>query len=393
MKVTGIETFLVKGLSRLWLFCAIRTDDGITGYSEFGQGQLAKGIRGLVEDLSVFVIGKDPRPVERHYINMARAVQSAYGGATWQAMAGIELALWDIKGKALGVPVHELVGGPTRDHQKTYWSHFFSYHADNSYQTNSNERLERPMVRSYDDIRAIVRDALKSGYDSFKTNIQMPGDPFKGLDQGRNGPHDQTLTREMIDAAVTQISIIREEGGDNVNIALDVNQHFKADGHIRLAQALEPLNLMWMELDNMDAESCRMLKDSTRTPICTGEQKLGPLNYYPYLEKRAMDVMKLDLQWQGFIPARRAANMAEHFEVNIAPHNYGTHMSTFQTMNLCASVTNVKISESDAVQHPWRDELVTVLPEINNGVVTIPKGPGWGTELKEDALRKYAYTG
>ena len=387
MKVTGIETFVVKGLTRPWLFCAIRTDDGITGYSEFGQGQMAKGMRGLVEDLSAMIVGKDPRPVERHYINMVRAVQSAYGGATWQAIAGIELALWDIKGKALGVPVYELVGGPTRDHQKVYWSHFLSY------QTNNYDALGRSPVRSYDDIRAIVKDALQSGYDSFKTNIQLPGDPFRGLSQGREGPHDQTLTREMIDAAYRQISIIREEGGAGVNIALDVNQHFKADGHIRLAQALEPLNLMWMELDNLDAESCRMLKDATRTPICTGEQKLGPLNYYPLLERRAMDVMKLDLQWQGFIPARRAANMAEHFEINIAPHNYNTHMSTFQTMNLCASVTNVKISESDPVQAPWRDEMVTALPEISNGMVTIPKGPGWGTDLNEAALRKYAYTG
>jgi galactonate dehydratase len=387
MKVTSIETFVVKGLTRPWLFCAIHTDEGITGYSEFGQGQMANGMCGLVEDLSALIIGKDPRPVERHYINMARAVQSAYGGATWQAMAGIELALWDIKGKVLGVPVYELVGGPTRDHQKVYWSHFISY------QTNNHGVLGRSPVRSYDDLRAFVKEAMKSGYDSFKTNIQLPGDPFTGLSQGREGPHDQTITKTMIDAAYRQVSIIREEGGAGVNIALDVNQHFKADAHIRLAQALEPLNLMWMELDNLDAESCRMLKDATRTPICTGEQKLGPLNYYPLLERRAMDVMKLDLQWQGFIPARRAAAMAEHFEINIAPHNYNTHMSMFQTMNLCASVTNVKISESDPVQAPWRDELVTVLPEINNGVVTIPKGPGWGTELKEDALRKYAYTG
>ena len=152
-----------------------------------------------------------------------------------------------------------------------------------------------------------------------------------------------------------------------------------------------PYDLMWMELDNLDAQSCRMVKDATRTPICTGEQKLAPLNYYPLFELRAMDVVKIDLQWQGFIPARRVANMAEHFDMNIAPHNYNTHMSTFQTMNLCASVTNVKNSEGDPVQAPWRDERVTVLPDIDNGMVTIPTAPGWATELNEDALKKYAY--
>jgi L-alanine-DL-glutamate epimerase-like enolase superfamily enzyme len=103
-----------------------------------------------------------------------------------------------------------------------------------------------------------------------------------------------------------------------------------------------------------------------------------------------MDVCKVDLQWQGFIPARRVANMAELYDINIAPHNFNGHLSTFQTMNLCASVTNVKISESDPVQIPYRDELVTELPEIENGLVTISIRPGWGTDLNEAALKKYA---
>jgi len=287
LKVTAIKSFSVEsGDGRGYFIVKVETDEGIYGLGEVGIRNWGRAIEAAVDHLSDVVIGEDPFSTERLWQHMFRGGFFPADKVYCCAISAIDIALWDIKGKALGVPVHELVGGPTRDHQKTYWSHFFSYHADNSYQTNNYERLERPQVRSYDDIRVIVRDAMKSGYDSFKTNIQMPGDPFKGLDQGRNGPHDQTLTREMIDAAVAQISIIREEGGDNVNIALDVNQHFKADGHIRLAQALEPLNLMWMELDNLDAESCRMLKDATRTPICTGEQKLGPLNYYPYLERR-----------------------------------------------------------------------------------------------------------
>jgi len=103
-----------------------------------------------------------------------------------------------------------------------------------------------------------------------------------------------------------------------------------------------------------------------------------------------MDVCKVDVQWQGFIPSRRVANMAELYDINIAPHNFNGHLSTFQTMNLCASVTNVKISESDPVQVPWRDELVIDLPDINNGMVTIPVKPGWGTDLNESALKQYA---
>ena len=387
MKVTGIDTFLVKSLTRPWLYCAVRTDEGITGYSEFGVGDLAKGLTGLVEDLSRHIIGKDPRSVEQHYTNMVRSSRSAFGGATWMAIAGIELALWDVKGKAMGVPVHELVGGPTRTEQKVYWSHLVSF------QSTNYKALGREPLRNYDDIKALMRMALDAGYDTVKTNIQIPGDPFRTISQGTVGPHDQVLSRELQNAAVRQISAMREEAGPDAHICLDVNVNFKAEAQIRLGQALEPYDLMWMEIDNLDAESLRMVKNATRTPICSGEQKLGPLNYLELLQNRSMDFMKLDVQWQGFIPARRAANMAELFDINVAPHNYNSHLSNFQTMNLCASVNNVRISESDPVQAPWREELFTVLPEVNNGMMKIPTGPGWGTELREDMAKKYAYTG
>ena len=387
MKVTGIDTFLVKSLGRPWMYCAVRTDEGITGYSEFGVGDLAKGLQGLVEDLSRQIIGKDPRSVEQHYTNMVRSSRSAYGGATWMAIAGIELALWDVKGKAMGVPVHELVGGPTRSEQKVYWSHLVSF------QSTNYKALGREPLRNYDDIKALMRMALDAGYDTVKTNIQIPGDPFRTISQGTVGPHDQVLSRELQNAAVRQISAMREEAGPDAHICLDVNVNFKAEAQIRLGQALEPYDLMWMEIDNLDAESLRMVKNATRTPICSGEQKLGPLNYLELLQNRSMDFMKLDVQWQGFIPARRAANMAELFDINVAPHNYNSHLSNFQTMNLCASINNVRISESDPVQAPWREELFTVLPEVNNGMMKIPTGPGWGTELREDMAKKYAYTG
>ena len=384
MKITSVETFAVEGLNQPLMFCAIKTDQGIVGYSEFGEGRLAQGMKGLVRDLSNQLLGEDPRAVEAHYIQMIRSTRMAYGGATWQAIAGIELALWDIKAKALEIPVYELLGGPTRSHQRVYWSHMLSY------QVRSYEKLGTKPVRSYDDIREVVAQASEMGYDTFKTNIQMPGDPFVSLAQGRSGPHDQTLTTGILNAAVKQMEVIRDEVGPDMGICLDVNEHFKADGQIRLAQALEPFNLTWMELDNLDAASVRMVKDATTTPICTGEQRLGPTSYRDLFELRAMDVCKVDVQWQGLIPARRVANMAEVYDINIAPHNFNGHLSTFQTMNLCASVTNIKISESDPVQVPWRDELVTNLPVIEQGLVSIPLDPGWGTNLNEKALKKYA---
>jgi len=106
-----------------------------------------------------------------------------------------------------------------------------------------------------------------------------------------------------------------------------------------------------------------------------------------------MDVVMVDVQWQGFSAAKKVADLAESYELNVALHNYNGHLSTFQSLNLCASVSNVKIMESDPEHTPWRDELVTVLPTVTGGMMRIPEGPGWGTELNESAARKHAWSG
>ena len=116
MKITAIENFLVDNGGRgPWLFCAVRTDSGITGYGEYGQGSLYRGLPALIEDLGRSLIGQDPLPVDKIFMDMYRHRRAETGGATAMAMAGIELALWDIKGKHHGVPVYSLVGGPFRD--------------------------------------------------------------------------------------------------------------------------------------------------------------------------------------------------------------------------------------------------------------------------------------
>lgn len=388
MKVTSLETFIVDGGMRPWLFCAIRTDAGITGYSEFGDGAYAKGLVGLVEDLSRFVIGKDPGPVEKLYMDMYRAARSAPGGATGMAIAGIELALWDIKGKRAGAPVHDLVGGPFRERQRVYWSHLATYRA------NSPELFGAKPLRSMDDVADCAREAVEKGYTAFKTNIVFPGEPSHAISQGRSGPeHDQLAPRELIDHAVTQIAAMREAVGPAIDICLDINFNFKTQGAIAVAQALEPYNLFWLEIDNQDPQALAQLKASTRTPICSGEQLQTMRQYRPYFELRAMDTVKVDVQWQGFSQAKKVADLAETYELNIAPHNFNGHLSTLQSLNLAAAVSNVRIMESDPEAPPWRDDLFTAVPEIENGYMTIPTAPGWGADLNEETARRRAWNG
>ena len=388
MKITGVETFVVDGGLRPWLYCAVRSDEGISGYGEFGSGQFARGLPALVQDLAGVVAGKDPRPVERRYLDMYRAARSASFGATAMAIAGIELALWDLKGKALGVPVHELVGGPFRERQRVYWSHVALYRATHP------QLFDGPPLRTMDDVANCAREAVEAGFSALKTSIVFPGDPPRAISQGRAGPeHDQLATTELIAHTVEQIAAMREAVGPGIDICLDTNYNFKPQEAIRLAHALEPYDLFWLEIDDQDPRALADLRASTRVPICSGEQLLTARQYRPFFEARAIDVVKVDVQWQGFSQARKSAELAELHELNIAPHNFNGHLATFQSLQLTASVPNVRIMEYDHEAVPWRDELVTAVPELRDGALTIPTAPGWGAELVEEVARKHRWDG
>ena len=386
MKITDIEIFVVDGGRRPWLFSAVRTDEGITGYGEFGSGVAAHSLVGLAEDLKPLIIGQDPEAVEKLYFDLYRNLRAMPGGIAQMGIAGIELACWDIKGKALGVPVNNLVGGPYRDSQRVYWSHLASARAG-----DPSLAPDKPL-KDWDAVAAAALEAPEHGYDAFKTNILWPGDPSRSISQSRDGQsHDQRADTDTVRNAEKQISVMREAVGPSVDILLDINYNFKTEGAIRVARALEPYNLFWIEHDNEDPEALAQLKASTSTLLCSGEQHFSVREYLPYFELRAMDTVKVDVQWQGFGVAKKVADVAETYELNIAPHNPASELASFQSVHLCASVSNVRIMESDPEGVPWRFELFTERPEVINSYMTVPTAPGWGCDLVEDAARKYAW--
>ena len=386
MKITDIEIFVVDGGRRPWLFSAVRTDEGITGYGEFGSGVAAHSLVGLVEDLKPLIIGQDPEAVEKLYFDLYRNLRAMPGGIAQMGIAGIELACWDIKGKALGAPVNNLVGGPYRDSQRVYWSHLASARAG-----DPSLAPDKPL-KDWDAVAAAALEAPEHGYDAFKTNILWPGDPPRSISQSRDGQsHDQRADTDIVRNAEKQISVMREAVGPSVDILLDINYNFKTEGAIRVARALEPYNLFWIEHDNEDPEALAQLKASTSTLLCSGEQHFSVREYLPYFELRAMDTVKVDVQWQGFGVAKKVADVAETYELNIAPHNPASELASFQSAHLCASVSNVRIMESDPEGVPWRFELFTERPEVIDSYMTVPTAPGWGSDLVEDAARKYAW--
>ncbi len=388
MKITNIETFVVDAGWRPWIFVKVETDEGITGYGECSDGRNPNGVVGTIKDLTPLLIGRDPRAYEMRFWDMIRGSRQSPGGIAAKGIAGIECALVDIKAKALGISVVELFGGPTRDDVRVYWSHCGSSRARNY------ELIGVPPLRTMDDIAALGREVVEKGFTALKTNIVIPGDPasvyFPGFSNGP-GTTDGNVTPQLLRHIETLIGTFREAVGPDVGINLDLNFNFKPEACMRIAKVLEPFDMLWLEIDMYDHAALRQIKDSTTTKICTGENLYYMREYLPYFECRAADVFMIDVPWNGFAPSKKIGDLANVFHLNVAPHNYYSHLATYMSASLCAVLPNVRIMEIDIDDVPWKDDLTTYVPEIVDGNMKIPTRPGWGTELNEEAIKAHLW--
>ena len=388
MKITGIDTFVVDAGWRPWQFVAVRTDEGITGYGECSDGRMPYSVVGTAKEFETILLGHDPRPVEARYWDMYRMARQSPGGIAAKAIAGIELALWDIKAKALGVPVYELFGGPLRTRQRVYWSHCGSSRAGN------HEIIGVPPLKTWDDITSLGHEVVARGFTALKTNIVYPGEvarTYRGGFGGGGGTTDGTVDNAMIDHIRMLIGTFRDAVGPNVDIALDLNFNFRVEAAKRICRALEDMRMMWVEVDMYEPNGLREVRESTSVTICSGENLFTSRDYRRYFEARSMDVCMVDVPWNGFANSKRVADMAETFEINCAPHNYYSHLSTLHSLHLCAVIPNVRICEIDIDDVPWKDDLVTESLEFDQGRVAIPEAPGWGADLNEEVAREHVW--
>ena len=388
MKITNIETFIVDAGWRPWIFVKVETDEGITGYGECSDGRSPNGVAGTIKDLTPLLIGKDPRAYEMRFWDMIRGSRQSPGGIAAKAIAGIECALVDIKAKALGISVVELFGGPTRDEVRVYWSHCGTSRARHF------ELIGVPPLRTMDDIAALGREVVEKGFTALKTNIVTPGDPasvYFGGFGGGPGTTDGNVTSQLLRHIETLIGTFREAVGPDVGINLDLNFNFKPEACMRIAKVLEQFDMLWLEIDMYDHGAIRHIKDSTTTKICTGENLYYMREYLPYFECRAADVFMIDVPWNGFAPSKKIGDLANVFQLNVAPHNYYSHLATHMSASLCAVLPNVRIMEIDIDDVPWKDDLTTHAPDITDGCMKIPSRPGWGTELNEEAAKAHLW--
>lgn len=385
MKVTAIKPFLVDGGFRPWTFVKIETSEpGLIGWGDCTDWGSPGPVAATVERYAEWVIGRDPMQVESIWWDLATASMRHTGGIAWKAMSGIDSALWDIRGKVLGAPVWQLLGGKMRDRLRLYWSHCGSVRARHA------ERLGLPPLETLADLRRLAEEVRDRGYTALKTNLFALTDLVDSrplLNRFRNHPGDAPPA--VIRHAEAIIGTFREVLGPDVGIALDVAFTFKLGGAIKLARALEPYDLMWLETETLDPQALRLIRESTDTTICTGESLFGTQGYKPYLELHAQDIIMPDLAWNGITMGKKIADMAHAYDILFAPHNCHSPINTLVSAAVCATVPNFFIQEFDVDDAPWRDDIMTHPFRIEDGHLLLSDRPGLGSDLIEAELLKH----
>lgn len=379
MKIVSVEAFPCDGgfSTRNFLFVKVTTDEGIVGWGEGYDWQAAPSLAVAVELVGREILGQDPRRIE--WLNQLLWYSGRAGvPERMKALAAIDIALWDIKAKWLGVPVYELLGGLYRNQVPLYWSHFASYRALFA------PEMGTPPAETLDSWLALADDVVRAGYRALKTNLLLPGHPPR-----LPAPLDGAIDRAAISTAVRFVGALRERLGPDFGIMFDVGQEYRMGAIVQLARALEPFDLYWLEAEGFDPDALLTARNQTRTRLCHGESLIRREQFRPFFERHVTDVVMIETLSNGLSETKRIAEMAAHYDVLISPHNYMSPFATLVNAHLCAAVPNVEILEVDPDDVPWKHELISHPLDIRNGALLVPDRPGFGADPVERVIRAH----
>jgi galactonate dehydratase len=391
MKIAKLEDFHVDGGWDTYSFLKVTTDTGLVGWAEFKESR-RRGLGALIQGLGATLIGEDPRAIGRIDAALYSHIRTSVGGLQSNAVGAILNACLDIKGKALGVGVHELFGGALRERIPVYWSRCGVIRARCA-DFFDGKVIDRPAVRTLDDLRRAGREARERGFAALKSNVlvfdESGGRQYTPGSARGEGHPELNLPEEIVAALSAQLTALREGAGPGVRLIVDVNFNYKPEGFRRLAKKLEPFELMWLEMDLYEPTALSLIRQSTTTPIGSLETILGRRALKPYLDAHCVDVAIIDPQYNGVPEALRMAAMADAYEVNVASHNFSGPLSAVISAHFASAVPNFRIMELDVDEVPWKPKLLTKPPKIENGMFSLPAGPGWGTDIDEAVLRAH----
>ncbi|GAA1570792.1 galactonate dehydratase [Kribbella hippodromi] len=360
MKIVGYETFLV---APRWQFLRIDTDEGISGWGEPIVEGRAEAVQGAVAAMMENLVGADPLRTEEHWQVMAKGGFYRGGAVLSSALAGIDQALWDIKGRFHDVPVHELLGGPVRDRVRMYtWVHG----ADNA------ELVDQAQAK------------VAAGFTAMKLNLSEALPPIPSAAQLR--------------ASVSRVEALRSALGDDIDIALDFHGRFTTAATRQILPLLEPLLPMFVEepVTPEYSRDLRRITESTSIPIAVGERLFSRWDFRDVLPT-GIAVAQPDISHAGGISElRRIAAMAEAYDVNVAPHCPLGPITLAASLQIDFAIPNFLIQEQSlGIEYGGGNALLDYLVDPTvfsfvDGHVQRPTGPGLGIEVNEEAVRAAA---
>jgi galactonate dehydratase len=359
MHITSLRNLFMRVERQNWHFVEIATDAGITGIGEASLEGREKTVATAVDEFARYLIGEDPGPIEHHWQRLHRHGFWRGGVVLNSALSGIEQALWDIKGKALGVPVYELLGGPTRQRVRVYT------HCGGPTPAAAAEHASALVAQGF--------TALKFG-------------------TGRIGPGVDERT--MIRRTVAIFEQVRAAVGPDIDLMLDNHGQFPPAQATALLRAIEPFNLFFFE-EATPPDNVRALEKVAaargNVPLATGERLFTKWEYRELLEQQLVDIVQPDIcHAGGLLELRKIAAMAETYYVKVAPHNPNGPVATAASVQLAATIPNFLILEL-ALSQPHRDLVQREGPTVTNGYIELSRRPGLGIELDAEAIAAHPY--
>jgi galactonate dehydratase len=366
VEIKGVKTFLVDPDShKRWLFVKVEADNGLHGWGEcYTQADRDRSIEAHVMELGRYLAGRSPFDV-KHFTYMAYTDFGAKRGSMdlFSAISGVEQALWDIVGKAVGQPVYNLLGGAFRTRVRVY---------ANGWASGSD-----PAALA-DQARAVV----KRGFTALKF------DPF-------GGPWRPYIDAKAERRAADRVQAVREAVGPDVDVLVEVHRRLAPAQAIRVARLMEPSAPFWYEepVSVRDLGGLREAKRGISLPVVTGEELYTKSEFADVIDQRAADILNPDVcNCGGILELREIAAMAEPRHIGVSPHNYNsTTVGLAATLHAAAGMPNFLITEYFVNFEAVGRDIARPSFQVENGYIALPTAPGLGLDLDEDALARHPY--
>lgn len=362
MKIVEISTYLVYNYRANWVFVEMKTDDGITGVGEATLEMKERTVCTAIEELREYLVGKDPRDIERHVHRMYRDSYWRVGPVLMSAISGVEMCMWDILGKSLGVPVYRLIGGKSNESVRGYANGWF---AGSSTPSEFGEAAARAVGRGF--------TALK-------------WDPF--------GKSYLTIDRKSLDTALACIDAVRNSVGSDVDLLIEGHGRFDTRTALEIAKEIEPFKPMFFEEPVPPDDMGALIEVGRKSPVAisAGERLYSTHQFRDLLEARAVRVVQPDVSHAGGISGlKKIAAMAEAYTTSFAPHNPSGPIANAATLHVALATPNFLIHEIMATDIPWRSIVCDESISFEDGKFSIPDTPGLGVTLNTATLADYPY--